>query len=143
VNRLSGPLLDRIDLHVDVPAVPIRELVRRGGSSEPSAAIRDRVNAARARQQARYAGLDGIHCNAHLSSREVKQFCRLNDTAQATLERAIDRLGLSARAYDRVLKVSRTIADLAESDEIQAEHVAEAINYRTLDRNVWTAAGPS
>lgn len=142
VGRLSGPLLDRIDLHVEVPAVPVRELARREGGGEPSAAIRERVNAARRIQHRRYEDIPGVHCNAHLSSRDVKRFCILTDEAQRHLEHAIDLLGLSARAYDRILKVGRTIADLAGSDDIQADHVAEAISYRTLDRNIW-AAGPA
>ncbi len=140
VSRLSGPLLDRIDLHVDVPAVPIRELVRAGAPGETSAAIRARVNAARERQHERYADLPDVHCNSHLASRDIKRFCSLNPDAQATLERAIDMLGFSARAYDRILKVSRTVADLAGRADIEADDVAEAINYRTLDRNVWASA---
>ncbi len=133
-NRLSGPLLDRIDLHIEVPAVPIRELARRDGHGEPSEAIRARVNAARDRQRERYSGIPGIHCNAHLETREMKKFCRLDDSSATTLESALNMLGLSARAYDRVIKVARTIADLAGFDEIQVDHISEAINYRTLDR---------
>ena len=134
-SRLSGPLLDRIDLHIDVPAVPIRELARRDGHGEPSASIRERVNAARERQRARYREHPHVHCNAHLATREMKKYCQLGDDAQSTLEAALNRLGLSARAYDRIIKVARTIADLAGMDEIQVDHVSEAINYRTLDRH--------
>lgn len=134
-TRLSGPLLDRIDLHVDVPAVPIRELSRGGAPTETSSVIRDRVTAARERQRIRYTGLTGIHCNAHLASREMKKFCALNDEAQTQLENAMNLLGLSARAFDRIIKVARTIADLAGVDAIETDHVAEAIGYRTLDRN--------
>ena len=133
-SRLSGPLLDRIDIHIEVPAVPVRELARRDGQGEPSDAIRARVNAARGRQQARYADVPGVHCNAHLGTREMKRFCRLDDECAATLERALNMLGLSARAYDRIIKVARTIADLGESDDIRVDHISEAINYRTLDR---------
>lgn len=135
VNRLSGPLLDRIDIHIDVPAVPIRELARRDGHGEPSADIRARVNAARQRQIERYHGLPGVHCNAHLGTRAVRKFCALGDEAQTTLETALNQLGLSARAYDRIIKVSRTIADLEASDHITVDHISEAINYRTLDRS--------
>lgn len=134
-TRISGPLLDRIDLHIEVPAVPIRELARRDGHGEPSSAIRERVNAARRAQQARYADAPGIHCNAHLTTKMVKKFCHLNDDVQTMLENALNQLGLSARAYDRIIKVARTIADLAGSEMIDTDHVSEAINYRTLDRN--------
>ncbi|MGI8908820.1 MAG: YifB family Mg chelatase-like AAA ATPase [Candidatus Sumerlaeaceae bacterium] len=134
-TRLSGPLLDRIDLHVDVPAVPIRELSRSGTPGEPSTVIRDRVCAARERQRIRYTGLKGIHCNAHLGSREMKKFCQIKDDAQEQLENAMNLLGLSARAYDRIIKVARTIADLSGTDAIETDHIAEAIGYRTLDRN--------
>ncbi len=138
-SKLSGPLLDRIDLHVDVPAVPIRELARTGTPGEPSAVIRQRVCAARERQRLRYHGISGIHCNAHLGSREIKKFCQLGEESQSTLENAMNLLGLSARAYDRVIKVARTIADLSGVDQIDIDHISEAIGYRTLDRN--TAAG--
>lgn len=133
-NRLSGPLLDRIDLHVDVPAVPVRELSRAGAPAESSAVIRERVKAARQRQNERYAHLPGIHCNAHLGSREQREFCPLDDEAREALETAMLTLGLSARAFDRVIKVSRTIADLAGAEQIDIDHITEAISYRTLDR---------
>lgn len=136
-SRLSGPLLDRIDLHIEVPAVPIRELARHNHSAEPSSTIRDRVNAARLRQRERYADSPGVHCNAHLSSREMKKFCKLTETAQTTLESAMNMLGLSALAYDRIIKVARTVADMAGQDQIDTDHVAEAIGYRSLDRNLW------
>jgi magnesium chelatase family protein len=134
-NRLSGPLLDRIDLHVDVPAVPVRELSRPGTPGESSAVIRRRVRGARERQRERYTDLPDMHCNAHLGSREIKKFCTLTEEAQSTLENAMTLLGLSARAYDRIIKVSKTIADLGECDTIDVDHVSEAIGYRTLDRN--------
>ncbi len=133
-SRLSGPLLDRIDLHVDVPAVPVRELSRKGAPSETSATVRARVIAARQRQNQRYAGLTGIHCNAHLGSREIRKFCPLDEEAQQALESAMITLGLSARAFDRIIKVSRTIADLAGDENINIDHITEAISYRTLDR---------
>jgi magnesium chelatase family protein len=134
-NRLSGPLLDRIDLHVEVPAVPVRELSRQGGPpAESSEVVRHRVTLARDRQTARYAGLTGIHCNAHLGSRELRKFCQLDNQAQEELESAMLMLGLSARAFDRIIKVSRTIADLAGRDQITVDDISEAISYRNLDR---------
>lgn len=133
-TRLSGPLLDRIDLHIDVPAVSVRELARRDGHGEPSTSIRNRVNAARERQHARYKGLRGIHSNAHLGTREVKRHCPLPDDASLLLETTFAQLGLSARAYDRIIKVAKTIADLDARDGINMDDIAEAINYRTLDR---------
>ncbi|PKO18730.1 magnesium chelatase [candidate division BRC1 bacterium HGW-BRC1-1] len=135
-SRMSGPLLDRIDIHVEVPAVPVRELARRDAAGEPSVTIRARVNAARAIQQERYHDVPGVHCNAHLGTREMKKFCPLDDTSASTLERALNMLGLSARAYDRIIKVARTIADLAAAENIQVDHISEAINYRALDRHV-------
>jgi magnesium chelatase family protein len=140
-NRLSGPLLDRIDLHVDVPAVPVRELSRQGVPAETSAAVRARVIAARQRQNERYKDLPGIHCNAHLGSKEIRRFCALNEEAQEALEGAMNTLGLSARAFDRIIKVSRTIADLAGEADITFDHISEAISYRTLDRSE-SIAGP-
>lgn len=134
-QRISGPLLDRIDLHVDVSPVAYDEL----SAEEPgecSAAILERVLAARAIQQSRFE-TTGVLCNAHLPSRALRQVCRLDDAAAATLRAAFDRLGLSARAHDRILKVSRTIADLAGSKTIGAVHVAEALQYRSLDRKYW------
>jgi magnesium chelatase family protein len=133
-TRLSGPLLDRIDLHIEVPAVSVAELARRDRAAEPSESIRARVNAARARQRERYHGLPHIHCNAHLGTREVKKFCPLTDKAQDMLVTALRSLGLSARAYDRIIKVARTIADLGGAEAIEPMHIAEAIGYRSLDR---------
>ncbi len=133
LSRLSGPLLDRIDIHIEVPAVPYRELsVDRSG--EPSAVIRERVNRARALQQERFAGRDGVFANAHTGPRDLKRFCQVSDSADALLKMAISKLKLSARAYHRVLKIARTIADLAESSSIEAPHVSEAVQYRSLDR---------
>lgn len=136
LNKISGPLMDRIDLHVEVLPVPYNELsdVRKG---EPSAAIRKRVVAARKIQEARYAAYPGIHCNAQMTTKLLQQYCRLDQRCQESLHSAMRRLGLSARAYDRILKVARTIADLDASANIQYEHLAEAINYRSLDRDNW------
>jgi len=132
-SRLSGPLLDRIDLHVEVPAVPYRDLSD-DRSGESSDAIRDRVNRAMDRQRERFAKRPGIFSNAHMTPRDLKRFCRATDGADSLLKTAIARLKLSARAYHRVLKISRTIADLAQSGTIEPRHVGEAIQYRSLDR---------
>ncbi|MGH7231621.1 MAG: YifB family Mg chelatase-like AAA ATPase [Nitrospiraceae bacterium] len=131
-GRLSGPLLDRLDIHIDVPPVPVREL---GGEStqEGSAAIRGRVMAARARQSARYMN-ERLYSNAQLKPRHVKRYCAIDAAGQDLVERAMTRLGLSARAYGRILRVARTIADLAGAESIEAPHLAEAIQYRSLDR---------
>ncbi len=135
VGRISGPLLDRIDLHVGCPQVKYQELAseRRG---EPSSSIRDRVQKARELQRERFAHRKGLHCNASMSSQDITKFCAVDDACKALLKHAITVLGLSARAYDRILKVSRTIADLGRVDRISAEHVSEAIQYRDLDRRV-------
>ena len=131
--RVSGPLLDRIDLHVEVPAVRYRELAsQRGG--EPSEAVRDRVRRARELQAERYGARPDIHANAHMAPRDLRQFCRIGEAGDALLRTAISRLGLSARAYHRVLKIARTIADLDHAAEIGTAHVGEAIQYRSLDR---------
>ena len=131
LGKISGPLLDRIDIHVEVPAVPYQEL-RGNPTSESSAAIRGRVERARAVQQAR--GYD----NARMPSRMIRKLCALDDSGERTLEMAVRRMGLSARAHDRILKVARTVADLAGSEPVAAKHVAEAVQYRSLDRNYWT-----
>lgn len=135
-SRISGPLLDRIDIHLDVPAVRYQELTR-GKPGESTADIRDRVQRARDVQIERFAAIEGLHCNAHMQGRVLREFCELDDSTLRLLERAMDSMGLSARAYDRILKVARTIADLAETKEINSEHVSEAIQYRTLDREMW------
>lgn len=134
--KVSGPLLDRIDLHVDVAPVPFDDL-RRGADAEPSASVRARVEAARARQTARLAGESGAACNAQMTAPQVRRHCALDDAGQALLKTAIQRLGLSARAHDRILKVARTIADLDGADAVGAAHVAEAVQYRSLDRAGW------
>jgi magnesium chelatase family protein len=138
VGRISGPLLDRIDIHIDVPAVRFRDLTGASApESEDSATIRQRVIRARARQCERFAR-DGIFANAAMTPRLIRSYCRIDPESEAMLERAMTRLGLSARAYDRILKVSRTIADLEGADEIRSAHVAEAVHYRSLDRTYWT-----
>jgi magnesium chelatase family protein len=133
-QRVSGPLLDRIDIHVEVPAVPYKELSNEY-CGEPSVEIRERVRNARELQTSRFKSND-IYSNAKMRSRHIKRYCRPEPDAQDILETAMHKLGLSARAYTRILKVSRTIADLEGSEEIKAEHVSEAIQYRTLDREV-------
>lgn len=135
LGRISGPLLDRIDLHVEVPQVKFREMTTEQ-SSETSAQIRERVVCARKRQQQRYSR--NITCNARMGSRELKQFCQLDEATKELLKFAMTDLNLSARAYDRILKVARTVADLAGSETILSEHVSEAIQYRSLDRQLWT-----
>src|SRR2546426_8830692 len=138
VGRISGPLLDRIDIHVDVPAVKFRELTgTTPPDAEDSARIRERVIKARERQRQRFLS-DGIFANAAMTPRLIRSYCRIDSESETMLERAMARLGLSARAYDRILKVSRTIADLEESDRIKSAHVAEAVHYRSLDRTYWT-----
>lgn len=136
LNKISGPLLDRIDLHVEVTPVPFSELSSQR-VSEHSDVIRDRVIKARALQAERFKEHPGIYANAQIGSKLLKQVCQINNTGQTLLKTAMDRLNLSARAYDRILKVSRTIADLADSGEIKPEHIAEAIQYRSLDREGW------
>jgi magnesium chelatase family protein len=133
-TRISGPLMDRLDLHVEVPAVPFRDLAA-DGRGEESAAIRERVIAARACQVERYKGAK-THNNAQLRPSQIKKHCRIDGPGRTLIEQAVARLGLSARAYMRILKVARTIADLEQKDSIAAEHVAEAIQYRSLDRRV-------
>ena len=137
LGRISGPLLDRIDLHVEVPPVKFREMTSEG-AGEPSAQIRERVIAARRRQHARFADRPKITCNARMGSRELKNSCALDEATLELLKFAMSDLNLSARAYDRILKVARTIADLAAAETISSEHISEAIQYRSLDRQLWT-----
>ena len=136
INRISGPLFDRIDIHIEVVPVDFKKLsdIR---PAEHSESIRGRVIAARKIQEKRFEGLTGIHCNAQLPSNMLHQVCAIGETGNLLLKNAMDKLGLSARAYDRILKVSRTIADLDQSPDIKLEHLAEAINYRSLDRDSW------
>jgi magnesium chelatase family protein len=136
VSRISGPLLDRIDIHIDMPAVRYTEL-RQGAGGEGSEEIRRRVVEARNRQLERYQG-EKIFSNAQMSPRQIRRYCNISNECERLLESAMTRLALSARAHDRILKVSRTIADLAGAEEISTEHISEAIQYRSLDRNYWT-----
>ena len=136
LNKISGPLLDRIDIHVEVVPVPFRELSD-DRASEKSEAIRKRVVAARKIQDERYDGSKGIYCNAQMTSRQLRQICKLDEASQTLLKNAMEKLSLSARAYDRILKVARTIADLDSEAKIKTEHLAEAIQYRSLDRENW------
>ena len=131
LSKVSGPLLDRIDLHIEVPAVPYKEL-RGKDHGVTSAEMRARVEAARAIQQNR-----GFY-NAHIPSRLLRNLCALDDAGERTLEMAVRRMGLSARAHDRILKVARTIADLGGAERVEAKHVAEGVQYRSLGRNYWT-----
>ncbi len=136
VGKISGPLLDRIDIHVEVPAVKYTELAsKRAG--EFSSAIRERVIQAREIQARRFAGSKGLFSNADMESKEIKEFCQIDNAGAELLKTAMSKLGLSARAYDRILKVARTIADLARSKNILPEHLGEAIQYRTLDRSFY------
>jgi magnesium chelatase family protein len=136
LNKVSGPLLDRIDLHVEVTPVTFDEMTATR-KAEDSGTIRERVVRARDIQRDRFKDMEQLHSNAMMPSQMVKEVCQISDAGRTLLKTAMERLGLSARAYDRILKVSRTIADLAESDEIKIEHLAEAIQYRSLDRDGW------
>jgi len=136
MSRLSGPLLDRIDLHINVPSVPYKDLAS-DTTGEPSEQVRARVNHARSIQAQRFQGRPGLFCNAHMNSRDLRAHCRIDEKSHELLRIAIMKMGLSARAYDRILKVSRTIADLEDSPRVTARHVAEAVQYRSLDRQLW------
>ena len=135
LSKISGPLLDRIDIHLEVPRLKLIHLTekRRG---EPSEEIRGRVDKARVIQRSRYMN-DGLYFNAHLESTELEKYCALDRESEELLKLAILELGISARAYDKILKVSRTIADLDGKEIIEAHHISEAISYRSLDRNLW------
>lgn len=138
VGKISGPLLDRIDIHIDVPAVNFKELRGRGvPEGDSSETIRNRVIKARDIQLKRFEG-EGIFSNSAMLPSHISRFCALDAESENLLERAMLRQGLSARAHDRILKVSRTIADLEESENILPTHISEAINYRSLDRNYWS-----
>jgi magnesium chelatase family protein len=136
LNKISGPLLDRIDIHVEVTPVPFSELSKTR-VSERSESIRGRVIEARKIQNERYKNRNGIYCNAQMKTKDLQTICVLDDASNNLLKTAMERLGLSARAYDRILKVARTIADLDSSENIETNHIAEAIQYRSLDRDGW------
>ncbi len=136
LGRISGPLLDRIDLHVEVPAVKFREMSE-AQAGETSAQIRERVIAARMLQRTRFKDKPKVTCNARMGSRELKSFCELDEATRDLLKLAMNEYNLSARAYDRILKVARTIADLAGVENISSDHISEAIQYRSLDRQLW------
>ena len=136
LSKISGPLLDRIDLHVEVTPVNFTELAS-DRLAEKSEFIRERVIAARDIQAQRFGNKPDLHANAQMSPQMVRDICKISTAGQNLLKKAMEKLGLSARAYDRILKVARTIADLSGSDEIQLEHLAEAINFRSLDREGW------
>ncbi|MEZ5360406.1 MAG: YifB family Mg chelatase-like AAA ATPase [Candidatus Zixiibacteriota bacterium] len=138
MSKLSGPLMDRIDIHIEVPTVNFKELSS-DTCGERSEFIRKRVNTARKAQLKRFDGHNGLFCNAHMESHMIREICRVDDRGQALLKMAITQQGLSARAYDRILKVARTVADLEGSERIDTPHIAEAIGYRSLDRSLWMA----
>ncbi len=136
LNKISGPLLDRIDIHLEVIPVPFDKLSEES-VSETSEDVRTRVIETRLIQEERYNNDKGIHSNSQMTSKHIQKYCELNQQSKDLLKNAINKLGLSARAYDRILKVSRTIADIAKSKNIETEHIAEAIQYRSLDRDGW------
>lgn len=136
LSKISGPLLDRIDLHVEVTPVSFSEL-NKAQRSENSQAIRERVMSARQLQTGRYSISEGVYCNAQMRSKDLRTYCELDEAGTSLLKTAMERLGLSARAYDRILKVARTIADLDGSARIESSHLSEAIQYRSLDREGW------
>jgi magnesium chelatase family protein len=135
-QRISGPLLDRIDLHVEVPLVDFQAL-KSTAPGESSATIRQRVEQARAIQVERFKGSKGVHTNSAMSPRLIKKHCELDSEGSAMLEHSMGEMSFSARAHDRILKVARTLADLRGLEKINADSIAEAVNYRTLDRNLW------
>ena len=136
MNKISGPLMDRIDIQVEVENVPFEDIAK-APKGEPSESIRERVVRARKIQEERFKSHKGIHCNAQMTTSLLQQYAVLDDASMEQLRTAMRRLNLSARAYDRILKVSRTIADLEGAEQIQRQHVAEAIGYRNLDRDNW------
>ncbi|HKK10257.1 MAG TPA: ATP-binding protein, partial [Bacteroidales bacterium] len=138
LNKISGPLLDRIDLHVEVVPVPFEKLTEKS-DGESSESVRDRVVKARQIQEKRYAEKRNVHANAQMSTKQLREVCQINQAGHTLLKNAMEKLSLSARAYDRILKVARTIADLESSENIKTEHLAEAIHYRSLDRDTWGA----
>jgi magnesium chelatase family protein len=134
-QKISGPLLDRIDIHIEIPRVNCREVMEKN-SMENSSTIGGRVEDARKTQRERFFRED-IFCNAQMAKKQIKEHCNINDNAKNLLYKAIEKLNLSARAYDRILKVARTIADLEQSKKIEISHLSEAIQYRSLDRKLW------
>uniref|UniRef100_UPI0037BF707E YifB family Mg chelatase-like AAA ATPase n=1 Tax=Flavobacterium sp. TaxID=239 RepID=UPI0037BF707E len=136
LSKISGPLLDRIDIHIEVSPVPFEKLTETR-QAESSVLIRERVTKAREIQSKRFEAIDNIHYNAQMSTKLIRKFCALDDSSLQLLKTAMERLNLSARAYDRILKVSRTIADLERSEQVKSNHIAEAIQYRSLDRDGW------
>ena len=140
MSKISGPLLDRIDIHCEIAAVPFSDLSKME-PGEPSSAIRERVIKARQIQDLRFKDFKGIHCNAQMTERMIHQFAAPDAASMQMLRVAMERLKLSARAYTRILKVARTIADLAGSEKVQSMHIAEAIGYRNLDRGDWAERG--
>jgi len=136
LNKISGPLLDRIDIHVEVTPVPFSELSMEA-NSEKSEHVRQRVIQARLIQAERFKEAENVYCNSQMSAKQLRTICVLSKECNQLLKVAVERIGLSARAYDRILKVARTIADLAGSTDIESEHIAEAIQYRNLDREGW------
>jgi magnesium chelatase family protein len=136
LSRISGPLLDRIDIHIEIVPVPFEKLSEMK-DAESSENVRDRVMKARQAQELRFRNIDGVYCNAQMSSKQMRAFAQIDKASSELLKNAMQRLNLSARAYDRIIKVARTIADLDDSDNILSNHIAEAINYRNLDREGW------
>jgi magnesium chelatase family protein len=136
LSRISGPLLDRIDMHIEIVPVPFSQLAD-AKPSESSATIRARVIAARNIQTERFSQEEGVYCNAQMGSKLIRKYCQLDTKGQDLLNKAMTKHNLSARAYDRILKVARTIADLSGAENISAEHITEAITYRSLDRDNW------
>jgi magnesium chelatase family protein len=136
LSKISGPLLDRIDIHIEVTPVPFEKLSDTQ-KAESSVEIRKRVTAARELQTQRFDEYDNVHYNAQMSSRQIREYCKLDDASLQLLKMAMERLNLSARAYDRILKVARTIADLDAAESIAPQHISEAIQYRSLDREGW------
>lgn len=136
MNKISGPLMDRIDIQVEVESVPFED-ISKAPKGEPSCAIRERVINARRIQMERYKDIKGVHCNAQMNTALLQKYVQLNDETMTLLRNAMKKFNLSARAYDRILKVARTIADLEGSETVEKQHIAEAIGYRNLDRDNW------